>query len=88
MAETIKLVVHDMEGHIVHFTIRSTTRMGLVFAAFGKRAKWGRAVQVDLIKPTLKAPGTKRVNMINCCLICVNFASILLSISTCVATPR
>jgi hypothetical protein len=24
---------------------------------------WGEAVQVDPIKPTLKAPGTKRLNL-------------------------
>jgi hypothetical protein len=46
VAETINLVVRDMD-HIVHFVIRSTKRMGLVFAAFGKRAKWGRALQID-----------------------------------------
>jgi hypothetical protein len=41
----------------------------------------GRAVQVDPIKPTLKAPGTKRLK-----LKCDELLQKLLSVSTCTAT--
>ena len=40
-------------------------------------------MQVDSIKPKLKASGTKRIK-----LQCVNWFQIMLSISTCAATPR
>ena len=42
----------------------------------------GRAVQVDPFKPTLKAPGTKRFKLKYDIML-----SVLLSISTCAATP-
>jgi len=43
----------------------------------------GKAVQVDPIKPTLKAPGTKRLKL----KYVLNGFQVLLSISTCAATP-
>ena len=44
------------------------------------RAERGRAVQVDPIRPTLKAPGTR--------LLILNRFQVLLSNSTCAATAR
>ena len=46
----------------------------------------GKAVQVDPIEPTLKAPGTKRLKLKHD-KTAFNVASILLSNSTCAATP-
>jgi len=47
----------------------------------------GEAVQLDPIKPTLKAQGTKGLKL-KYVKNCFQFASILLSISTCAATAR
>jgi len=44
----------------------------------------GKAVQVDPVKPTLKAPGTKGLKLF----AMVNLLQSLLSVLTCAATPR